>query len=173
MNNWYVITGAPCSGKTTVIKQLEKKGYKVIHEIPRVIIDEKMQKGLTLEEIKTHSIEFQIEILQRRLAIENDLPKDEITFFDRGIPDSVPYYQYFKLQDSGLLSEAMNKSEYKRVFLFETVDYQTDYARKESYEQILKLQRLIKKTYKSIKIPLMFIPKLSVEERVTLLLENL
>ena len=30
--NWHVITGAPCSGKTTVIRELERRGYSVVHE---------------------------------------------------------------------------------------------------------------------------------------------
>ncbi|MBW2239191.1 MAG: AAA family ATPase [Deltaproteobacteria bacterium] len=30
--NWHVITGAPCSGKTSVICELERRGHPVVHE---------------------------------------------------------------------------------------------------------------------------------------------
>jgi predicted ATPase len=39
--NWYVITGAPCSGKTSVIRELEKRGYRVVHEVARAYIEGK------------------------------------------------------------------------------------------------------------------------------------
>ena len=32
--NWHVITGAPCSGKTTLIDQLADKGF---HTVPEVL----------------------------------------------------------------------------------------------------------------------------------------
>lgn len=51
-NNWFALTGAPSSGKTTVLKELEKKGYKVYEEWARVYIDSEMQKGKTLKEIR-------------------------------------------------------------------------------------------------------------------------
>jgi predicted ATPase len=31
--NWYVVTGAPSSGKTTLVRELEKLGYRVVHEV--------------------------------------------------------------------------------------------------------------------------------------------
>jgi len=34
------IIGGPCSGKTTVIKELEKQGFNVIHETARNLIEE-------------------------------------------------------------------------------------------------------------------------------------
>ena len=33
--NWHVITGAPCSGKTGVIRELGQLGHLVVHEVAR------------------------------------------------------------------------------------------------------------------------------------------
>ena len=41
-NNWYVITGAPSSGKTTLLEYLKKKGQKVYFEWARIYIDQEM-----------------------------------------------------------------------------------------------------------------------------------
>ena len=55
--NWYVFTGAPCSGKTSVILALEKDNYRVIHEVARGYIDSQLQKGHSLAEIKSDPLE--------------------------------------------------------------------------------------------------------------------
>ena len=43
--NWYVITGAPSSGKSSVIRELENLGYRVVHEVARAYIEEELKKG--------------------------------------------------------------------------------------------------------------------------------
>jgi len=47
--NWHIITGAPCSGKTTVINEIERRGIRVIHEVARAYIDRQLGKGLRFE----------------------------------------------------------------------------------------------------------------------------
>ena len=39
----YVITGGPCTGKTTILNDLHEKGYRVLHEIARKVIEEKQK----------------------------------------------------------------------------------------------------------------------------------
>ena len=36
----HVITGAQCTGKTATIEALEKRGFTIIPEIPKIIIEE-------------------------------------------------------------------------------------------------------------------------------------
>jgi len=50
--NWHVITGAPCSGKTSVICELERLGHPVVHEAARAYIDKELEKGKTMARIK-------------------------------------------------------------------------------------------------------------------------
>lgn len=173
MNNWYVITGAPCSGKTTVINKLKERGYNVLHEIPRMIIDEELALGKTIEQIRTHGLLFQKKILRRRLAIEKRLSEKKIIFFDRAIPDSMAYYRFLDLPDDGLLQQAVEQCRYKKVFIFESVSYQTDYARKESPEQAGKLHQLLIDSYRKLPIPSLKIPMMPIEDRIALILKNL
>ena len=51
--NWHVITGAPCSGKTAAISEIERRGIRVVHEVARSYIDQQLNKGLQLAQIKT------------------------------------------------------------------------------------------------------------------------
>jgi len=59
MNNWHVITGAPCTGKTTILHVLAKKGYRVEYEAARDYIDEQLKLGKTLAKIRGNEFLFQ------------------------------------------------------------------------------------------------------------------
>jgi len=87
--NWHVITGAPCSGKTTVIRELEQLGYPVVHEVARAYIDERLKTGETIDRIKADILSFERHILYKKIAIEQSLFKEETVFLDRAVPDSI------------------------------------------------------------------------------------
>ena len=46
---WYVITGPPCSGKTTLIDKLEALGYPVVHEVARWVIEGNIKDDMTAD----------------------------------------------------------------------------------------------------------------------------
>ena len=66
---WHIITGAPCSGKTTVIKDLAQRGIRVIHEAARAYIDRQLGRGLGLDQIKTDMLQFERHILHAKIRI--------------------------------------------------------------------------------------------------------
>jgi len=173
-NNWYVITGAPYSGKTSVIELLEKKGYRVVYEAARIYIDQEIEKGRTIEEIRKNELEFQKGILDLKIDIEKNMPKDEVIFFDRAIPDSDAYYELCGLSGDNYLNEAIKNCKYKKVFLFELLPYEKDYARTESAEEQSRLHELLEKSYKKLNSPIIKVPKMnSKEDRLAFVLKNL
>ena len=89
--NWCILTGAPCSGKTTVLNELEKRGFKCIPEVARVYIEQELSKGLTIDEMRADEAAFQKKIIEIKKQIELDLVPEEIVFFDRAMPDSISY----------------------------------------------------------------------------------
>ena len=46
-HNFYIITGGPGGGKTSLLESLASKGYNCIPETARQIIKERLSKGLT------------------------------------------------------------------------------------------------------------------------------
>ena len=46
-SNFYIITGGPGGGKTSLLESLALKGYNYIPETARHIIKERLSKGLT------------------------------------------------------------------------------------------------------------------------------
>jgi predicted ATPase len=175
-NNWYVLTGAPCSGKTTLLKLLEEKGYQTVPELARVYIDKQLAKGRTLAELRQDELAFQRKILQFKIDYEKELDPKEIIFFDRGIPDSLAYYKLCGLENDPVLDEAVKNSFYKKIFLLEFFPWQNDYARTETPEEQIKLHQFLKETYQNLKCPLIEVPvvlKTEKDKRLNFILDNL
>ena len=115
--NWYVITGGPSTGKTTVINLLSKRGYKTTIEHARHYIDTMKEEGNTVEEIRSNKRKFQLGILDMQINQEAELSPDEIVFLDRAIPDALAYYQFLKLKVDDILVKAMEQVSYKNIFI--------------------------------------------------------
>src|SRR5688572_32690503 len=96
-SNWHVITGAPASGKTLLISMLNRRGYNTMPEAARLIIDEGLERGLSLDDIRGDEHAWQEKILRRILAAEAKTDKNTLTFFDRGAHDGLAHLQYYGL----------------------------------------------------------------------------
>ncbi len=173
IDNWYVLTGAPSSGKTTTLKALEKKGYKVFYEWARIYIDDEMRKGRTLKEIRKDELSFQRKILELKVNFEKKLPKKDLVFMERGIPDSTAYMQMCGIKNDKALAKELKNCSYKKVFLMELLKYDADYARTESQEEAQLLEKLLEKSYTDLDIEVVRVPKMSVSKRVKFILDNL
>ena len=166
--NWHVITGGPSSGKTTIIKALEEKGYRVVHEAARQYIDEQLARGLTIKEMRRDELQFQREVLKRKMELEASLPTNEIIFFDRGIPDSVAYYEMhgFNIYEDEKFAHVIKKCIYGKVFLLKMLAFKKDYARVETAATAYKIHRLLKKAYDELSFEVVTVPVGTVEERI-------
>ena len=170
--NWYAITGGPSSGKTTVLNELAKLGYTVYPEAARVFIDQEMAKGKSLKEIRSDEAKFQRKVLKMKIEVEKTAPKDKIVFFDRAIPDSIAYYQICGLDPKEVLKFCRGK-RYRKIFLFEQIPFENDYARVENEKTILKLNKLLKESYENLGYEVIKISAVSVKERVKKILAEI
>jgi len=168
----YVITGGPSSGKTTLISSISKKGCHACHEAARLLIDKEISEGKTLEEIRIDELEFQRRVLEMKLEAESKLPKNEIAFIDRGIPDSIAYYKFYGFDLSEILKFCKEK-RYKKIFFLEPLPFEKDYARIENEKQAKRLGELIKKAYLDLGYDVVTVPRMPLEERVNFVLSNL
>lgn len=175
-NKWYVVTGGPCSGKTTTLELIEKMGYRVEYEQARLLIDEEIKKGKTLKDIRKNEYFFQKKVLEMKIELENRLPKDQLIFIERGIPDSIAYYEKLckvKCQNDAFWQLSSMKSKYKKVFLFEMLDYKQDYARVENEAEAKSLESALERSYTKLGIEVVRIPVMSAEERVKFVFDRL
>jgi predicted ATPase len=170
---WYVLTGGPSAGKTTVLNALKERGFHTVPEASRTFIDGELAKGRTIEDIRRNELTFQRDLLPIKLDTERELSPDEVTFFDRGMHDSVAYYALCGVTDDPELKEAVDNASYAKVFLFDPLEFKQDGVRTETKEQAERIQKLLKQAYEDAKIPLVQIPVLSVEDRVAFILSHI
>jgi predicted ATPase len=172
-NNWIVLTGAPSSGKTTVLKELEKKGFRVVYEVARTYIDKQIKLGKTIKEIRKNELFFQKKILDLKMKLEKSLPKNEIIFFERAIPDTVAYYKLCGITSDNKLKKILNKCSYSKVFILHLINYKKDYARVETASEAKKLEKLLKESYQKIKSPIINVPAMPVKKIVKFIINHL
>jgi predicted ATPase len=170
--NWYVITGAPSSGKTTLLKELEELGYRVIHEVARAFIEMEMEQGQTLEKIRADKETFENRVLHAKIAIEERLPKDEMIIFDRAIPDSIPYFKLAGLDTKGVI-EKSPRHRYKKVFVLDRLPYAKDQARIEDQQTAARLDRELEAGYRTLGYEIKRIAVMSVQDRLKLILQEI
>jgi predicted ATPase len=169
-DRWYVITGPPCCGKSTTVELLAQRGFRVRSEVAREYVDQEILKGRTIQEIRSDMRSFQYEILRRALASEEALPKDELVFLDRGIPDSFAYFKLHRIPEKPY-EGVLKSSKYRRIFYLEPLEkYEPDYARVESSSERDKLARLLWKVYSDLGFCIDRVPVLAREERIDYIL---
>ena len=169
---WYVITGGPSSGKTKTIEYLAFWGYPVIPEAARILIDNERSKGRTTEQIRANEAEFQRIVLQMKIDVENRIPVDRITFFERGIPDSIAYYRVCG-EDTKPAIRASQKRKYKGIFLLEQLPFEKDYARVEDERLANELSRLIHNSYSTLGYNVISVPPKSIDKRTKYILSKM
>ena len=173
----YVLTGAPSSGKSSIILSLEyEKKQPVIREAAEDVIKLYQAKGIT-EPWKLN--DFQDKILELQLQRENLVNKknyDEV-FIDRGILDGLAYYQMMERKPSELIMKEMKKLEetpYEKIFLIEMINtYEKNLVRREQQEEAKILEQLQEKNYKAQGYEVIKIKNATVEERIKQILKHI
>lgn len=175
MENKIIITGAPGTGKTSIIAQLKKLGYSCSEEISREIITEQITSGgkvlpwLNLEE-------FSQRVFFLRKAQYINAPTDSLHFFDRGLLDVIAYMKVDALPISKHYKEECNKYRYNTTVFYTPIwekIYKNDSQRKEDLNSAITIERSLLDTYNSFGYLLNEIPKLSVVERANFILSKI
>ncbi len=160
-----VITGGPCSGKTTVVNSLRGMGFSTIPEVAGMLL--KMGRRYP-----SH-LEFHRDIVPLQLEFESRYPNNKLVFLDRGLPDGFAYIWYEGNEPPEEVV-SLSKNRYDRVFFFDRLPFKNEGFRLEkSDEEAELIHRLVYKAYKSLGYKIERIPVLPVEERVRFVLRKL
>jgi predicted ATPase len=170
--HWYVITGAPSSGKTTLLAELEKTGYHVVHEVARTIIESELARGRTLQQIRADKKSFENRILEAKIALEARLAKNEVIFLDRGVPDSIAYFKISGL-DPAIAWAKSRPDHYRKVFLLDRLPFQKDHVRIEESATAAELERALEMGYRELGYAVQRINVMPVADRLKIILDAL
>lgn len=176
-----MITGGPSTGKTSVIQELENRGYYCIPELVRSLTaaekGEKHMGSIITNPILSvkDPVAFNTKLLEGRIAqYESVANTDEkIVFFDRGIPDVHSYMNCFGQQFDEAFERPVHSFRYDTIFLMPPWSeiYATDAERFESYEASERIFTFLKKTYQNFGYEITLIPKGGVKERTDFILD--
>lgn len=170
--NWYVITGAPSSGKTTLINRLKTLGYQISNEVAREYINTLLNDHHTINDIQKNVLALQRKILSIELQRERCLNPDAEIIFDRGVPDSIAYLQIRQINTDAAI-QSCNHHRYKTIFYCHSLPVEHDGIRTEDEATAQKLGVLIYNAYDALNYPIIELPVMSVEARLQIILEKI
>jgi predicted ATPase len=175
-----VITGGPCSGKTTVVEALAARGYQTVPEAAIEVIAE-LSERLGVEGQarwrSEHREAFQVLIIDKQAQLEAAAAgHGGPLFHDRGRLDGVAYCRVFDAPIPPEVEAGCAELPYDRVFLLDTLaDFHGRAAtgRTSDRERSLRIRDELERTYAARDLAPEFVPETSVEERVALILAAL
>lgn len=170
--NWHVITGAPCSGKTTLIGELADKGVRTVPESGRAYVERELAKGRTADEILGNGAVLQRGILGLQLRSERRLPANEVAFLDGGSPSCLTYFRVMGLNPNAILAECFHH-RYASVFVLDRFPFQQDGVRFEDDATAGLIDEWLSRDYSALGYRVVRVPVLPVKDRLTLILETL
>jgi predicted ATPase len=164
----YVLTGGPCSGKTTTIEALAARGHAHLPELARALIEESQRTGSDLVPW-IRAKDFQEELMRRQHAMEDSIAPaslDGHIVLDRGIADSVAYCRVLGVPIQQRYVDAARNARYRGVFLLSPLPYRKDNVRFEDEATARKIHDEIKHAYAEAGYAVINVPAVPVVERV-------
>ena len=171
-----VLIGGPATGKTTIINALKARGYQCMEEISRQIIIEAQKNGIDQLFVE-EPIWFSKQLLENRKKqyTEAENSDESIVFFDRGIPDIVAYLDYIDIDYGQEFVSVCKTHKYDKIFILPPWKdiYSTDNERYESFDELLKIQKYLKKWYKKFDYDMIEVKKAPVKDRLEFILNSI
>lgn len=173
-----VIDGGPGTGKTSIIKELRKKGYNVAPEAARIVFHrKKYRNNPNMSKARLKEIQkaiWNLSIQEYRSALKTK--KDHVLFFDRGVFSGLSYIILGKMQIPRYMLEQANLVLYDYVFIVNPLPkrlYVNDKIRSESYDKSVRIHKEIIKSYKKFGYKPIIVPFGTVKQRTDFILKRI
>lgn len=176
MQQKIVFIGGPGTGKTSVLDALISKGFYCKIEVSREVTLKAQKQGID-QLFLTEPLLFSELLLKSREAqfLDANKSKENLVFFDRGIPDVEAYLKYFKTDYPSFFTKKSEQYKYDTIFLFPPWKeiYTTDNERYETFEEAVRIHHFLEKTYKKLGYKINNVPFGNLTERTHFILNTL
>jgi predicted ATPase len=167
----FILTGAPGSGKTALLRQLENDGFGVVEEAATDVIALWQARGMA--EPWTHSsfIDLVTE-LQRQRELRTASEQVEVQFHDRSVVCTAALAKYLNFPPSMLLTQELHRIRAnavfeKTVFFVRNLGFITaTNARRISFEETLRFEKIHEETYREYGFDVEFIDAGPLDDRI-------
>jgi predicted ATPase len=172
--NFWILTGAPGSGKTAILDELRGSVRCVDEPARRVLAEQRASGGLGIPErdpARFAELLLEVAIADHEAASLGESP----VLFDRGIPDCIAYAVHLGV-DPDLSIVAAARYRYRtEVLLLEPWEdiYTTDDERTMSFADTLGFHARLVETYQGAGYQLTVVPRGSAEDRAAFVRDRL
>lgn len=170
-----VIIGGPGTGKTTIIEGLMERGYCCYPEISREVTMEAKKQGIEQLFLENPLLFSELLLEGRKKQFQNACKElENIVFLDRGIPDVLAYMHYIGDSYPSHFDQCCKEHKYSKIFILPPWEeiYVSDDERYENYEQAKLIYAHLTETYQKYGYDLIEVPKGTLQDRVSFILEN-
>jgi len=167
----FIITGAPGAGKTAIIRQLELDGFSVVEEAATDVIAAAQARGTLEPWIDAAFIDDVVDLQKQRLVRASCQP-DAIQFHDRSVVCTAALARYLGYEFSANLNRELERIRREtiyedRVFFIRNLGFiKPTEARRISFEETLRFERIHEETYRQFRFELVSIEAGNLVDRV-------
>lgn len=170
-----ILTGAPGTGKTSLLAYLRSLGYSGVDESARAILEEQLK--VDGPALPAKSPERFVEAMLERKIEDFESSKESVSpiFFDRGIPDLIAYAVRFGVCPERAKEASRAHLYNKKVFILPVWKeiFVNDSLRKLSFEQSEEFHDSILEAYQHAGYDLIETPRRSIAARADFILKEL
>ena len=174
-DRFFVLTGGPGAGKTTLVEALRARGFAATKEAGRGVIRAEMEGGGQalpwIDRQRFAERMFEWELASYRQAER----QAGAVFFDRGLPDTLGYLGLEGLPVPAWMEEEAWRLRYHaRVFVAPPWRqiYGRDEERRQSWQVAVRTHAAMVRTYRDFGYDLVELPRAPVERRLAFVLEQ-
>ena len=173
--NFYLFTGGPGSGKSTVLDVLRSKGCLTVQEVARDIIRHQVETQGDAVPWGNTVRYSNLMLLRSIVDFEEFAHVGKPCFFDRGIMDVLGYARLIGIPETLEMQEAARKYRYnERIFFFPFWEeiYANDAERKQDMAEAKKTDAALRSVYEDFGYCILEVPFLSPQERAEWILQR-